>query len=169
MKKSKKMHIDKRGYTIMELLVASFVFIVVIVAVLGLFSIAIKSQRRVIAQQNVQENGRYLMDFMAKEIRMSMITTSNGKSSNFSLVRSDGDSVTYSIFGGKIYRNDDQVSSDEITVSGYFYVEGYGAGITDNQQPKVTITLKIQGIGNRPEERSSVNIQTTLSQRILDL
>jgi prepilin-type N-terminal cleavage/methylation domain-containing protein len=158
-----------RGYTIIEFLVALSIFVIVIVVVLGLFSMAIKGQRRLIAQQNVQENARYLMEFMAKEIRMSVITSSNGTSGSLSLIRSDGNSVTYNITSGKLYRNDGQTSSDEVIITGNFYVEGFGAGISDNKQPKVTITLGIQGTGNQAEEKSKINIQTTLSQRNLDI
>lgn len=169
MLKDKYNKTNKRGYTIVEFLVAMFVFTVVIIVVLGLLSVAIKWQRRTLAQQNIQENARYLLEFMAKEIRMSAITSSDGMSGNLSLVRSDGDSVTYSIYGNKIYRNSSPVSSDEVAVTGYFIIEGSEAGITDNQQPKVTISLEITGVGSRIEERPKINIQTTLSQRNLDL
>lgn len=152
-----------------ELLVALSIFALVIIAVLGLFSAAIKGQRRVIAQQNVQENARFLIEFMAKEIRMSTITSDNGTSGDLTLVRSDGDSVTYSIVSGKLYRNSGQVSSDEVIVSGNFYVEGAESGTIDNQQPKVVIALEIQGAGAKVEEQTKINIQTTLSQRNFDL
>lgn len=158
-----------KGYTMIELLVALSIFVIVVVVVLGLFSTAIKGQRKVISQQNVQENARFLLEFMAKEIRMSTITSGNGTSGSLTLIRSDGDSVTYSVVSGKIYRNSGQVSSDEVMVIGNFYVEGVGAGISDNQQPKVVIALEVQGVGTKAEEQSKINIQTTLSQRNLDL
>jgi prepilin-type N-terminal cleavage/methylation domain-containing protein len=167
MNKCKKRFINNRGYTMIELMVALSIFVTVIIVVLGLFSMAIKGQRRVIAQQNVQENARFLMEFMAKEIRMSMITSSNGTSTDLTLTRSDSDPVTYSIVDGKISRNGSSVSSEEVIVTGYFYVEGKDTN--DKLQPKVTIVLGIQGVGSQVEEKSKMNIQATLSQRNLDL
>jgi prepilin-type N-terminal cleavage/methylation domain-containing protein len=173
MKKKKKIFSNKNGYTLIELMVALSIFVTVIVIVLGLFSMAIKGQRKVISQQNVQENASFLMEFMAKEIRMSKINGSNGTFTTLALTRSDGINVVYNISGGKISRNDGtrdgQVSADEVIVTGSFYIEGVGAGAIDNQQPKVTIVLKIQGVGNKVEEKSEMHIQYTLSQRNLDI
>jgi len=165
---------NKRGYTLLELLVAMSMFTIVLVVVLGLFSMAIKSQRRVIAQQNVQENARFLLEFMAKEIRMSTITSTNsidGPSPSLALTRSDSDSVTYSISGGKIFRNDSPVSSEQVIVNGYFYIKGRDPNplINDYLQPQVTIALEVEGVGVKIEEKTKINIQTTLSQRNLDL
>jgi prepilin-type N-terminal cleavage/methylation domain-containing protein len=158
----------RQGYSIIEFLVAMSVFAVVIVVVFSLFSMIIRGQRRVIAQQNVQENARFLMDFLSKEIRMGTIGgTTNGNSPNLALTRSNGVSVTYNISGNKITRNSVQANSDEVIITGSFYVEGKSAN--DNLQPKVTIVLGVQGVGNKIEEKVKINVQTTLSPRNLDL
>ncbi|MBU4284973.1 prepilin-type N-terminal cleavage/methylation domain-containing protein [Patescibacteria group bacterium] len=163
----KAMPAGRQGFTLIELLVSMSIFIIVIMVVLGLFSAAIKAQRKAFAMQDAQENARFLMEFMAKEVRMSVITSSNGTSPNLTLTRSDGDSVTYSISSNKIYRNSIQVSSDEVYISGTFYTEGVGS--EDGLQPKLTIALKIKTTGTKVEERAEINIQTTLCQRNLDL
>lgn len=179
-KKTKKgLPAGRQGYTLIEFIVALSIFVTVIVIVLGLFSMAIKGQRKVISQQNIQENASFLMEFMAKEIRMSKINGSingsNGTFTTLKLTRSDGINVVYSISDGKIFRNDGtrdgQVSADEVIVTGSFYIEGVNPNPTTNDylQPKVTIVLKIQGVGNKVEEKSEMNIQYTLSQRNLDL
>lgn len=154
-----------KGLTLIELLVAMAIFVVVLTVVFGLFSSAIKGQRRVIAMQNIQENARFMLEFMAKEIRMSKINSSTSTSLN--ITRSDGTTVVnYSLNNGKLYQDGVQVNSDEVSVTGGFYVEGIGA---DNLQPKVTIAFKVQGTGSRPEEQAFINVQTTLSQRVLDI
>lgn len=158
-----------QGFTLIELLVAMTVFITVIMVVLGLFSSAIKAQRKAFAMQNVQENARFLIEFMAKEIRMSTINSSTFGS--LSLTRPDGSTVIYTISGGKIERTSSlssgPISSDEVFVSGTFYTEGIGPG--DGLQPKLTIALEIESMGVRAEEKSEIHIQTTLCQRNLDL
>jgi len=160
-----------QGLTLIELLVAMAIFIVVITVVFGLFSSAIKGQRRVIAMQNIQENARFILEFMAKEIRMSKINSSSGTSNSLNITRSDGVDVVYTISDGKIIRDDLNsrgiaISAEEVVVTGNFYIEGVGG---DNLQPKVTIAIKVQGVGARPEEQAFINVQTTLSQRILDI
>jgi len=165
MKNKKAMPVGRQAFTLIELLVAMAVFTVVITVVFGLFSTALKGQRRVIALQNIQENGRFLLEFMAKELRMSKINTANGISATLNITRSDDNTVIYTLSNGKIYRNSIQVNSDEVNINGSFYINGVGA---DGIQPKVTISLTLQGVGNRAEEQAIINIQTTLSQRFLD-
>ncbi|MFH1129222.1 MAG: prepilin-type N-terminal cleavage/methylation domain-containing protein [Patescibacteria group bacterium] len=161
---------NTRGFTLIELLVAMSIFIVVITIVFGLFSSAIKGQRRVIAMQNIQENARFMLEFMAKEIRMSIINSPDGVSDTLSITRSDGDDVVYAISNGRIFRDspssDDAISAEEVFVTGNFFIEGVGI---DDTQPKVTIEIKVQGIGDRPEEQAFIDVQTTLSQRVLDI
>jgi Tfp pilus assembly protein PilW len=159
----------KKGFTLIELLVAMSIFIIVIMVVLGLFTTAIKAQRKAFAMQNAQENARFVMEFMAKEIRMSTINSST--ESTLSITRSDGSTVTYAIIGGKIERtsplSSGSISSEEVYITGSFYTEGVGS--EDGLQPKLTIALKIETLSVKAEERTKINIQTTLCQRNLDL
>lgn len=153
----------RQGFILIELLVAMAIFVVVITVVFDLFSSAIRGQRRVIAMQNTQENARFMLEFMAKEIRMSEIN--GGDTNSLDITRSNGDAVHYLLSNGKLYQNDIQVNSDEISVDGGFYIVGIGE---DGLQPRVTIVFKVQGVGSRPEEQAFMNVQTTLSQRVLD-
>jgi len=156
------------GFTLIELIVAIAIFIIVTSLVISLLMTSLKGQKRVIAIQNVQDNARYLLEFMAKEIRMSEIDSSTYYT--LTLKRADGETVSYSFAGGNITRTDPSTSgpinSDQVVVSGRFYTAGIGTG--DNQQPKVAIAMKIETQG-KPEEESEINIQTTLSPRNLEL
>jgi len=159
-----------KGFTLIEVIVAMAVFAVIITVVLSLFSMALRGHRKVIALQNVQENARFLMDFMVKEIRMS--TINNSTPASLSITRSDGNAVTYMFVGGKIERTSPSTSgpinSDEIFVTGSFYAEG-GFMTPGNQQAKVTIVFKAESTGTKVEEKTSIRIQATLSQRNLGL
>ena len=44
-----------------------------------------------------------------------------------------------------------------------------GESSADNFQPRVTFVFEAQRIGVKPEEQSSIKIQTTISQRNLDM
>lgn len=158
-----------RAFTFIEFLVAMSIFVVVTTVVLSLFSAAIKSYRRVIAMQNVQENARFLMEFMTKEIRMSIIN--NSTLTTLFLTRSDGQSVSYVFSGNKLERTSPSssgpINSEEVSINGRFYVEGIGTG--DGRQPKVTIIMRAESTGQKVEEKAKIDVQTTLSQRKIDL
>jgi len=158
-----------RAFTLVEFLVAMSIFVVVTTVVLSLFSAAIKSYRRVSAMQNVQENARFLTEFMTKEIRMSIIKSSTP--TTLVLTRSDDQSVSYVFSGNKLERTSPSssgpINSEEVLINGRFYVEGIGTG--DRQQPKVTIIMKVESTGGKVEEKAKIDVQTTLSQRLIDL
>lgn len=161
----------KKGFTLIELIVGMALFVLVISIILNLFTTALRAQRKIIAQQNAQDNARFLLGFIAKEIRMSEIDSVSSNILN--ITRHDGESVTY-VFNNaekKIERTDSSTSgsinSDEVLVTGSFYDLGVGVG--DSQQPRVTIATKVETNSVKLEERAEINIQTTLSQRNLDL
>ncbi|MFH1308845.1 MAG: prepilin-type N-terminal cleavage/methylation domain-containing protein [Patescibacteria group bacterium] len=161
----------KKAFTLIEILVALSIFMVVIIVVLTTFLSGINGQRKVIALQDVQDNARFLMNFMVKEIRMSEINSFN--SSNLNITRPDGESVSY-LFNnanGKIERTDSTtsgpISSDNVFILGGFY--GSGVGKLDGLQARITIVMDVQKNSAKEQGRASIKIQTTVSQRNLDL
>jgi len=168
---------NSKGVTLLELLVAIAIFAVVITLVVTLFVTALKGQRKAIAMQNVQDNARFLLDFIVKELRMGTINNSNEQSYTLSIARPDPTdpaltlNVVYSFSGGNLQRTVDgtggPINSDQVIATGMFYVSGKISN--DNAQPKVTITLKVENKGTKIEEKATINVQATLSQRVLDL
>lgn len=163
---------SREGLTLIELLVAMAIFIVVISVVINLFTISLRGQRKVVASQNLQDNAKYLLGFMAKEIRMSQINSV--ASTTLGITRSDGEDITYFFDGTNIQRtvvgdpsSSGPINSDEVLITGSFY--GLGIGKGDNQQARVTIVIKIETIGTKPEEKAEINLQTTLCQRGFDI
>jgi prepilin-type N-terminal cleavage/methylation domain-containing protein len=158
----------KKGVTLIEFIVAMAIFSIVIVIVMGSFSMAIKAQKRVISIQNIQENAKFIVDFIAKETRMSIINnTTDGISSSLNMTRSsDESSVIYAFEGGNFTRNGIAMNSDDISITGSFYI--LGVVEDDDTQPRVTITMKLKGLGEQTEEAIEINTQVTLCQRLLD-
>lgn len=163
-KKSNK----KKGFTLLELLIAIAIFIIVISVIVSLFVSALKGQRRAIASQNVQDNARYLLSFIAKEVRMSDLQAADPYS--ISITRPDGESVDY-IFNNSnetIERFDSvgggPVNSENVTVTGRFNV--LGLGDLDLYQPRVTIIMKVE---TTDPDDAEVSVQTTLSPRNLEI
>lgn len=154
---------SKRGFTLVELLVAFMVFTLAVAAATALFASVLKSQRKSIAIQNAQDNARYLIGFLAKEIRMSEIRSDDGEFLILDVYHPDEEDIRYQFSGGEILRNGEKINSDEVQVDGRFFIDGTGVG--DGEQPRVTMVIKVETTGAKAEERAKVNLQTTLSQR----
>jgi len=155
----------RAGFTLIELLVGLTIFSLTITAATGLFITAFRNQRKSIAIQNVQDNGRYLLGFLSKEIRMGKITSSDGETFNLSISHPVNGDISYSFSNNHIMRNGEIIDSDEVNVSGRFFIDGRGADI---EQPQVAIALEVETTGQKIEEHAKMNLQTTLSQRELD-
>lgn len=155
----------KTGFTLLELIVAAAIFVLVMTVAVSLLTSALRVQRRAIAVQNVQDNGRYLMDFIAKEIRMSKIRTSDGQNTVLNISHPINGDITYEFTGTAITRNDEKINSDEVEVSGKFLVDGRTPG--DDEQVRVTIVMKVKAVGVKIEEKTDIGLQTTFSQRSL--
>lgn len=166
-----KAKIKNKGFSLAEAVVAVAIFTVVISVVLSLFMIGLRNQRKVIALQNVQDNARFLLGFIGKEIRMSEINSVS--STILNITRSDGQDIIYTFDGQNIQRtvvgvpeDSGLINSDEILVDGSFDELGLGTG--DNQQPRVTIAMKIETVASKKEAKAEINIQTTLNPRNLE-
>lgn len=62
---------NKKGITLLELVVAVGIFSLTIVSATQIFKAVIDGQRSAIASQNIQESVRYALERMSKEIRMA--------------------------------------------------------------------------------------------------
>lgn len=191
-KKQKSLPANRRGFTLIELVVTTAVFSLVIGTAIGLLTASLNLQRKSIAIQNIQDNGRHLMNLMAKEIRMSEIRNSSdgqttvlvidppdiapeivGKNFTYTFTNSPNWQVTRTAYilkkqtgGGEQWQWDtSSISSDDVEVDGKFVVDGRSGG--DKEQPKVTIVMKVRTTGLKAEQ-TEISLQTTLSQRNLE-
>ena len=176
--KSKKVNLKQArngaGFTLVELIVSVAIFSLVITVASSLFSTVLRSQRKSINVQNIQDNGRYLMNFMAKEIRMSDIENPDSEIPFLNISHSIHGDITYTFTGAtgdpetawKITRNGQAINSNQVWVEGRFFIDGKTGG--DDEQPRVTMVMKVGTLGTKIEERAEINLQTTLSQRKLD-
>jgi Tfp pilus assembly protein PilV len=65
----RNIHQKQRGFTIMEALVATFLFSITMSSIVGIYLSTIKLHRRANAIRTVTENVRYISESMSKEIR----------------------------------------------------------------------------------------------------
>ena len=156
------------GLTLIEVVVAIGIFGLVVSIGFGVFNIAIMSQRRVIALKNVEDNIRFTIESMAREIRTGR-NFSDGAGS-FSFTNAKGEAVIYRLSVGSIEKSSDggasylaMTGSDTIVNYLNFYLAGQTAN--DGLQPRITVTMGATSqIGN---QMSSSKIQTTVSARLL--
>lgn len=159
-----------RGFTLIELLTAVAIFGLIMVTLSGIFMNAIKQQRIILAKQGIADNALYTMEFMLKELRMAKsITTAGGNGSTVTFENSVGSSITYSLSGGKITRNDatlitnaQPISSGDITVSSLnFNINSWDAA----HAPRVTIFMRVQKATSSSSE-VALEMQSTVALRM---
>lgn len=179
----------ERGFTLIEMMVAIAVFSIIIGAVSGLFISGLYGQRNALASQRLLDQTSYALEYMSRALRMAKKQTSDlpfclsSNGLNYEMVNSglrfinhleEDKCQEFFLEGGilKQRKNIGEAPLDltspklEITSLNFFL---QGQSQVDNLQPKVTIFLKIKGSGQRIEEQPGINIQTTVSQRNLDI
>lgn len=76
------MPINKQGFTLLELLVSVFIFSLVMITVVALFTRFVTFQKRSQSIQQNMEDARYVMELMAKTLRTSSVVSSTASSIN---------------------------------------------------------------------------------------
>jgi len=158
------------GLTLIELIVAIGVFGLVVSMAFGIFVLALASQRRIIALRNIEDNARFALESMAREIRTGK--NFGGSVNSLSFTNAKGESVIYRLNDGIVEKSSDggtnysAVTGSETTVNYLnFYLQGQAAG--DSLQPRVTITMGVTSqIGN---QSVNLKVQTTISGRSLQI
>ena len=156
------------GFTVIEAVVAVMVFSIAAILIAAIFARAITLERRIVSAQIVQENAMFVLESMAREIRVSSIVNQDSPdcaADNLTMDHPIYGVISYSLGGGNIQRTANISgflnSSDVQFTNLKFCVTGSVAG--DDQSPKITIlaTLKNRA-GIQPV---SVNLQTTITLR----
>ncbi len=170
-----------KGFTLIEMVVAVAVFTLVVTMASGLFISSLRVQRQSLAYQVVLDQTSYATEYMSRALRMAKKDiagdcisaklnyegTREGKGLKFKNYENvcqeffwDTDTNQLKeIKGGEenfLTSNDLQILAFNINLAG---VSQY-----DDLQPRITILLDIKG-----KEQSNIKIQTTISQRNLDV
>jgi len=160
----------EKGLTMIELIVAIGIFGLVIGMATGIFVLALSSQRRIIALRNTEDNIRFTIEAMAREIKTGKNFSSGA--SLFAFTNANGESVVYRLNANIIEKSSDggtnysAVTGSEATINYLnFYLMGQATG--DGLQPRVTVTIGITAsIGG---QTANLKVQTTISERSLQL
>lgn len=167
---------SRAGFTLVELIVAIAVFATVVTLVSSIFVSSVGSQRKNMNNQDVLDNGRYVLETMGRAIRQSTIVTSDGTISGAAGLTinhpTKGLAVRYFLEGGQVKEtsggNTTTLSSSNVSVQGLTFVV-QGNGSTDNTQPRVVISLSLKNSQGLSATENVINLQTTVTPRNLQI
>jgi len=185
-----KLKIKEKGFTIPELLVAMFMFSLIIGGATNLLLSGIASQRSSLAMQELLDQSSFVAEYMTRSLRqaqkdlgptclslhgMNYELTQGGEGVMFINVGSQcqefrltGTSIEEVFWAGGEITSQAFLTSDNLAVTSLKFLLT-GQGQDDDLQPRVTFAFEIEGQGAKPESRPELQLQTTISQRKVDV
>ena len=177
---------NKKGFTLVEMLVSMALFTIVLTIALGALLMVIKANQQAKAIKLVVNNLNLALEGMSRELRVgtnicdnivgtSCNTDPNGNGSNEIFYTTDQNEplASYTIDSGRIMWCEEQCNQpnkylpltgkDVVVEDLRFYVRGAENG--DDTQPSVLIVLN--GYSRQADARIELDIQTLVSQRKL--
>jgi len=163
---------QKKGFTLIELIVAVGVFLVVMLIASGALISIIESNKKAQSFKAVMNNLNFAFEGMTRTIRVGKgYVVSPNPGSSISFTNSQGVATGYRLSNNQVERSLNgaafvSVTSPEVVVDTLeFTLDGTDPG--DNEQPSVSIVL--QGhTGKKVRIQTNFNLQTFVSQRLLD-
>lgn len=166
--KSKK---ARTGFTIIELLIATALFLVILGIVTGAFVRGLQTQQATLKLLAANDNAHIMMEQLSREVRVGTDFSTVGES-ELHFRNSSGADVAYRLSGDALEKKTGGGDFTRLTASNVrvvyarFLLRG-GAPMPDMRQPLLTIALGISATG-KGTEGVTTNIQTTISPRLLD-
>ena len=176
-----------KGFTLVEMIIAIGIFAVIATFAIGAILSIFDANRRAQSSKTVVDNLNFAIENMTRTVRFGgnyycgisydntePIATSNCSGGDTALsVTFEGARVVYRLNSTTIEKtsngssNYQAITAPEVVVEHLrFYV--LGAGDSDLEQPYAVAVIKGY-VGNKPTAQSSFSIQTTMSQRALDI
>lgn len=169
----------KRGFTLVEMIVAVFIFSIVMLIAVGALVSIIEANRKAQNVKSVMNNLNFALDSMTRAIRVGGTYDCGGSCASdgteeFTFISTDGEEIRYryntidqsierSIDVGLSYQ---ALTAPEVNVEFLkFYVTGENP--TDNEQPRVLIVVK-GVVGPDDRTRTEFSLETLVTQRLLD-
>ncbi len=180
----RKQIIDRRGFTIIELVVSLAVFVIIVSIAVGGFVSALRSQRQVAALISVNNNASLAIEEMAREIRTGRnfsYSTPGSPDGELTFYNAEGALITYrKNFAGKyiergitanLMRTFQRLTSEGVLVHylTFSLFGDFGSGTDSNDEWPTRVTI-MMGVGTQEPGVSEgiVHLQTTVSSRQKD-
>lgn len=180
---------SSKGFTLVELMVSLSIFVLAMILITGAVLSVLNINSRAQSQKTAMDNLNFALESMSRAIRfgtsyhcgsnLPLTTPSDcsGGNSSLSVTAGDGSLVTYTLSSNKITRKVGSGATYDITspeiIIGRLTFRVFGStsfSNGDTSQPQVIITVSgTSGSANKPKTQSSFNLETTISQRRLDI
>lgn len=161
------------GFTLVEVMVAFLIFSIILTIFSSVFLSSSQIQKRAFNIQQAEENANYILESMAKEIRVSRISgpdtnCPSSPAASLSMTHPVNGNIVYSLSGTSVQRTVNgtatTISSNTVDFTRLQFCI-LGTPIGDQKQPRVTILASIRS--KKTQQQTSVDIQTVVSQRFL--
>ena len=165
-----KNHTNKNGFTLLEVLITSFIFSIIALTVSAIFIQIINLERRSFAVQKIQDNALLVLEEISRDIRVSKISNQespNCTATTITLTHPIKGTVIYQTSGGIVQRSANGGSYVDVSGSNVNFTRMnfciLGSLANDNQSSRVSIVTSVQ---NRTgKEILQINLQTTVTSR----
>lgn len=167
------------GFTLLEMMIATGIFAVVMITAVGAMLALNQAQVKAQNIQNIQDNIRFALESMTKEMRTAtnFSPAACDGCTELHFVRQDGANIGYCLNGGAIQKflppvvcaSGSPVTSAAVQVNKlYFFVSGATLGPSDGQ-PRVTVITEARSVNPSLQFDTTFNLQTTVTARLRDL
>lgn len=161
------------GFTLVETLAVIFLFSVIVILMSGILVDSLDLQRRAFNIQQAEDNVGFILESMAKEIRVSQVAGPDTScpatpAAILSMIHPVNGAITYSLSGNAIHRNangiDSIISSNTVQFTRLQFCV-LGTPVDDQRQPRISIFGSLRS--TKTKQQATIDFQTTLSQRFL--
>jgi len=185
----------KNAFTLIEIMVAVGIFAILLTTFTGFFLSAVQAQRKALASQELIDNVSYNLEYISRAIRMakkdmagSCLTTvgakynyeTNAERNRIRFLNYQNKCQEFFLENSQLkeQKSTDNTANFEASLSltpVNLEVVSFQLGPSDSwgqvqeTQPRVTLYLEIKGKGEKPELQPEIKIQTTISQRNLNV
>lgn len=166
-----------KGFTLVELLVSIAIFSIVLIVVMGSIITIIDTNRKARSLTIVMNDLNFVLESVTRTIKTGEITypNSDGADTRITVVNQDEEEITYEFDAenGVINKTVGSggtpiaVTSNDININNVRF-DVFGIENNDDVQPRVLILVEGTAAVS-PKISSSFKIQTTVSQRNLDI
>lgn len=178
---------NKQGFTLMEVVVATGIFVIMTMATMGIFSSVLKAQQNTLAQTRLERDAQLVMETIVKSIRSSRVDYEEYEnitgsadpafpvptstliliSVNDERIRYQFNPAGFSIDVENSGITSPMTSSDVRVTSMNFYIEPQAnpflTGDPPQTQPRVTVVFSLES--SNVKETAQATLQQTVPQR----
>lgn len=172
---------SQKGFTLIEAVVSSAVFAFVVVSMLGVYTSTLRLDSRTRADRAVQENTRFIMEYLARLIRNGSVNyasypggNANNTATNLWVLNQANELEHIYLEGTDLKLEKSAITnlnSSGVKVTGLQFLASPSLNpLTSaklaNRQPSITVILELtSNYGEKIGDISKINIQSTFSSR----